>query len=128
MLVDPTVSGGDALLQGVCEQTAAVQCRLDSSAEASGSGFEGRTPCTTCICISRQTATQAMLANGDLVLVSRNHPRYGLYASTKINVAQAVVTLCLQLFRHPPGAYDIQWLFRYAKHCLSAINTTVLSL
>ena len=77
-------------LQGVCTQAASIQCRLDISAEASSSGLEGSTACTTCIYISRQTAKQAMLAEADLVLVSRNHPRY-IRTTPSLNKKQEIV-------------------------------------
>lgn len=63
-------------VQGVCDQNVPIQCRLTGTEEASVSGFQGHTPCTTCVYISHHTAKQAMLADSDLVLLSKNHPRY----------------------------------------------------
>ncbi len=62
-------------MQGASDESAPFLCSLAGSDEASVSGFQGRTPCTTCVCINRLTAKQAMLADSDLVLVSRNGPR-----------------------------------------------------
>ena len=63
-------------VQGVCDQNVPIQCRLTGTEEASVSGFQGHTPCTTCVYISHHTAKQAMLADSDLVLLSKAHPRY----------------------------------------------------
>ncbi|KAA6429601.1 MAG: peroxisome biogenesis 1-like [Trebouxia sp. A1-2] len=62
-------------LQGASDETAPFLCSIAGSDEASVSGFQGSTPLTTCVCINRLTAKQAMLTDSDLVLVSRNHPR-----------------------------------------------------
>ncbi|KAL0051151.1 hypothetical protein WJX82_002808 [Trebouxia sp. C0006] len=62
-------------LQGASDETAPSLCSLAGSNEASVSGFQGRTPFSTCVCINKLTAKQAMLADSDLVLVSRNGPR-----------------------------------------------------
>ncbi|KAL3142931.1 hypothetical protein ABBQ38_003216 [Trebouxia sp. C0009 RCD-2024] len=83
-------------LQGVYEQSADLQYRLGSSAEASGSGVKGHTPCTTCICISRQTAKQVMLADADLVLVSAHHPRSSQHVLS-VKISNSVATGHAQL-------------------------------
>lgn len=83
-------------LQGVCEHTAEIQCRLGSSTQASASGFQGLTPCTTCICISTQTAKQAMLADAHLVLVSRHHSRSSQHVLS-VKISNAVATGHAQL-------------------------------
>ena len=62
-------------MQGASDENAPLLWSLAGSDEASVSGFQGRTPRTTCVCISSLTAKQTMLADSDLVLVSKNHPR-----------------------------------------------------
>lgn len=58
-------------VQGAYAESVRMQHQASDIAEASSSGVEGLTPCTTCIYISRQTAVHAMLADADLVLVSK---------------------------------------------------------
>ena len=62
-------------MQGASDEIAPFLCSLAGSDEASVSGFQGRTPFSTCVCINKLTAKQAMLADSDLVLISRNGPR-----------------------------------------------------
>ena len=63
------------LVQGAHEEAAPIQCNMTGTGEASVSGFEGHTPLSTCICISKHTARQAKLSASDLLLVGKSDPR-----------------------------------------------------
>lgn len=62
-------------VQGSCSATVRLQHAASGTDEASISGMDGLTPCTTCAYISPQTAKQALLADSDLVLVSKHQSR-----------------------------------------------------
>ena len=105
-------------VQGSCRETVRLQHTAPGTDKASTSGVVGLTPCTTCAYINPQTAKQALLADADLVLVSKHQSRSKSICNALTQAVAASSDCIVTCQTSEPDAHAIQHFVCFLLACM----------